>query len=146
MSWGPVPSKLYLLSQLQDVPVGDKVRFLGWYVLTFLDVFSHLMWHLFTAQASTNSVISYDTATACLKLGHMYPPGTNETVRVDIELVLETIQPGLTQVGQWVNVVGYIREGRGSPVHVQALLVWLTGPLDLGRYEKSLQDQMMELA
>ena len=76
-------------------------------------------------------------------LGHMYPPGTNETVRVNIELVLETIQPGLTHVGQWVNVVGYIREGKGSsPVHVQALLVWLTGPLDLGRYEKSLQDQM----
>ncbi|TFB04114.1 hypothetical protein CCMA1212_003766 [Trichoderma ghanense] len=117
MSWGPVPSKLCLLSQLQDVPVGDKVRFLG-------------------------CVISYDTATACLKLGHMYPPGTNETVQVDIELVLETIQPGLTQVGQWVNVVGYIREGKGSPVHVQALLAWLTGPLDLGRYEKNLQDQV----
>lgn len=147
MSWGPVPSKLYLLSQLQDVPVGDKVRFLGWYVMTSLDVFSHLI-PMAPVHCSSfnNSVISYDTATACLELGHMYPPDTNETVRVDIELVLETIQPGLTQVGQWVNVVGYIREGRGSPVHVQALLVWLTGPLDLGRYEKSLQDQMMERA
>ncbi|KAL6878831.1 CST complex subunit Ten1 [Trichoderma novae-zelandiae] len=117
MPWGPVPSKLCLLSQLQHVAVGDKVRFLG-------------------------CVTSYDTATACLKLGHMYPPGTDETVRVNIELVLETIQPGLTQVGQWVNVVGYIREGKGSPVLVQALLAWLTGPLDVGRYERSLQDQM----
>lgn len=74
----------------------------------------------------------------------MYPPGTNETVRVNIELVLETIQSGVTQVGQWVNVVGYIVEGEGSEslVHVQALLLWSTGPLDIGRYEKSLQEQM----
>lgn len=81
----------------------------------------------------------------------MYPPGTDETVLVDIELVLETIQPGLTQVGHWVNVVGYIVEGnksgvqkplgeKGSPRHIQALLVWPTGPLDVGRYEKSLED------
>lgn len=81
----------------------------------------------------------------------MYPPGTNETVLVDIELVLETLQPGLTQVGHWVNVVGYIVEGKKpgtqkhsgtnkSPRHVQALLIWATGPLDIGRYEKSLED------
>ncbi|KAL7963417.1 CST complex subunit Ten1 [Trichoderma compactum] len=117
MSWGPVPSQLRLLSQLKDAPVGDKVRFLG-------------------------CVTSYDSAAACLNLGHMYPPGTNETVRVNIELVLETIQSGVTQVGQWVNVVGYIVEGSESLVHVQALLLWPTGPLDIGRYEKSLQEQI----
>ncbi|KAL7942105.1 CST complex subunit Ten1 [Trichoderma barbatum] len=116
MSWGPVPSQLCLLSQLKNGAVGEKVRFLG-------------------------CVTSYDTTTACLNLGHMYPPGTNEIVRVNIELVLETIQPGATLVGQWVNVVGYIRESNESPVHVQALLLWPTGPLDIGRYEKSLQDQ-----
>ncbi|PON22497.1 hypothetical protein TGAM01_v208581 [Trichoderma gamsii] len=125
MSWGPVASQLCLLSQLKERSVGDKVRFLG-------------------------CVISYDTSTACLALGHMYPPGTNETVLVDIELVLETIQPGLTQVGHWVNVVGYIVEEKSgtqklsgtkaSPRHVQALLIWPTGPLDIGRYEKSLED------
>lgn len=126
MSWGPVASQLCLLSQLKQRSVGDKVRFLG-------------------------CVISYDTSTACLNLGHMYPPGTDETVLVDIELVLETIQPGVTQVGHWVNVVGYIVEGNKSgaqkpsgekkpPRHIQALLVWPTGPLDVGRYEKSLQD------
>lgn len=81
----------------------------------------------------------------------MYPPGTNETVLVDLELVLETIQPGLTQVGHWINVVGYIVEGKKSgtqklsgekepPRHIQALLVWPTGPLDIGRYEKSLEE------
>ncbi|KAL7937018.1 CST complex subunit Ten1 [Trichoderma chlorosporum] len=116
MSWGPVPSQLRLLSQLKEAPLGDKVRFLG-------------------------CVISYDTATACLSLGHMYPPGTNEVVRVDLGLVLETIQSGATQVGQWVNVVGYITEGIESLVQVQALLLWPTGPLDIGRYEKSLQEQ-----
>ncbi|KAK1246736.1 hypothetical protein MKX08_000538 [Trichoderma sp. CBMAI-0020] len=89
MSWGPVASQLCLLSQLKERSVGDKVRFLG-------------------------CVISYDTSTACLALAHMYPPGTDETVLVDIELVLETIQPGLTQVGHWVNVVGYIVEGKKS--------------------------------
>ncbi|UKZ73007.1 hypothetical protein TrVFT333_000646 [Trichoderma virens FT-333] len=120
MSWGPVPSQLRLLSQLKNASVGDKVRFLG-------------------------CVTSYDTAAACLNLGNMYPPGTNETVRVNIELVLETIQPGVTQVGQWVNVVGYIVAGNESLVHVQALLLWSTGPLDIGRYEKSLQEQVAGL-
>ncbi|KAM0483685.1 hypothetical protein ACHAPX_002179 [Trichoderma viride] len=126
MSWGPVASQLCLLSQLKERSVGDKVRFLG-------------------------CVTSYDTSTASLALGHMYPPGTNETVLVDIELVLETIQPGLTQVGHWVNVVGYIVEGKKSGTqkvpgtkesfgHVQALLIWPTGPLDIGRYEKSMED------
>ncbi|KAL7799007.1 CST complex subunit Ten1 [Trichoderma ceciliae] len=128
MSWGPVSSQLCLLSQLKNYSVGNKVRFLG-------------------------CVISYDTSTACLNLGHMYPPGTDETVWVNIELILETIPSALTQVGQWVNVVGYIMEGNksgvqrvlgqdASPVHVQALLMWSTGPLDIGRYEKSLRDQM----
>ncbi|KAH6609628.1 hypothetical protein Trco_002974 [Trichoderma cornu-damae] len=122
MSWGPVPSQLWLLSQLKDCSVGDKVRFLG-------------------------CVLSYDTSTACLSLGHMYPPGTNETVFVNIQLILETLQPGLTQVGQWVNVVGYIMERtesdalkdkepgkEASPVLIQALLMWSTGPLDIGRW------------
>ncbi|KAK5987194.1 Kinesin-like protein [Cladobotryum mycophilum] len=85
MSWGPLPSQLCLLSSLKDRPVGDKVRFLG-------------------------CVTSYSTQQACLSLGHMYPSGTNESATVNIQLILETIQPECTQFGAWVNVVGYITE------------------------------------
>lgn len=37
MSRGPLPSEICLLSSLPDRQVGDKVRFLGWYVAQALD-------------------------------------------------------------------------------------------------------------
>lgn len=90
--------------------------------------------------------------TASLSLGHMYPPGSNSGAVVNIELVLETIQPELTHVGEWVNVIGYItstpkRTGMKThkskslqmPVQVQALLVWSAGSLDLKKYEESFE-------
>lgn len=35
---GPVPSRLAFLSDLQHLDVGEKVRFLGWYVFQFIRV------------------------------------------------------------------------------------------------------------
>jgi hypothetical protein len=62
---------------------------------------------------------------------------------------LELVNPELTRVGEWLNVLGY-KTARQEPglaekppvasdgtfVHVQALRVWSTGPLDLARYER----------
>ncbi|KYK60313.1 Telomere length regulation/capping, TEN1 [Drechmeria coniospora] len=114
MPRGPTPSQLCLLSALAKQSVGDKTR----------------------------SVTAYSTASAMLTLGHRYPAGSNALVSVNIELVLQTLQSGLTRVGEWVNVIGYVTakpKANGSadgPVAcVQALLVWSTGPLDLQRYE-----------
>jgi hypothetical protein len=64
---------------------------------------------------------------------------------VDVNLLLDTLGHEKTRVGEWVNVIGYVtrkqRMNKASPgdlaVHVQALVVWSTGPLDVQRYEKA---------
>ncbi|PHH87132.1 hypothetical protein CDD83_9276 [Cordyceps sp. RAO-2017] len=126
MSRGPAPSRLCLLSSLPDRPEGEKVRFVG-------------------------CVTAYSTASASLVLNHAHPRGTNVTASVNLELVLEALHPDLTRIGEWVNVIGYLaaappRSSASGPggrdvasVHVQALLLWSTGPLDIQRYEQSLE-------
>ncbi|QPH04938.1 hypothetical protein C2857_002340 [Epichloe festucae Fl1] len=124
MSRGPLPSTLCFLSQVPAHKAGAKVRFLG-------------------------CVTSYDTKTASARLGHLYPKGTNVLVSVDVRLVLETIEPDITNVGQWVNVIGYVVDGdatdqaRGVDAHVQALMMWSTGPLDVHEYEKAVEDGLI---
>ncbi|QUC16112.1 uncharacterized protein UV8b_00353 [Ustilaginoidea virens] len=123
MSRGPLPSKLCLLSSLADHKPGDKVRFLG-------------------------CVTSYDVNTASLVLGHPYPRGTDVLVAVSARLVLETMQPEATRVGEWVNVLGYVQDASamdapppaGVCAFVEALMVWPTGPLDVRQYEKTAED------
>ncbi|KAK2590766.1 hypothetical protein QQS21_011557 [Conoideocrella luteorostrata] len=118
---GPNPSKLTLLSSLSAHEVGEKVRFLG-------------------------CVTSYNTKTASLVLGHMYPKDTNVLVSVDVGLLLETMQPEATRVGEWVNVIGYVTDrvekagpSPGVDAYVQAVMVWPTGPLDVKQYEESVE-------
>lgn len=69
---------------------------------------------------------------------------------VDVGLVLERLGPQQTRVGEWLNTIGYITsiqpstdrekasDRGGSKVHVQAVLVWSAGSLDVQRYEASL--------
>ncbi|KAF4125759.1 hypothetical protein GMORB2_1004 [Geosmithia morbida] len=125
MSGGPLPSQLCLLSSLPYRTDGEKVRFLG-------------------------CVLSYSTSSARLILGHDHPRDTNVTAVVDVRLILESLGYEDTRVGEWVNVVGYVkakRRGRGPgaggggglSVYVEAILVWPTGPLDVQRYEKTFE-------
>lgn len=67
---------------------------------------------------------------------------------VNIELVLQTLQSGLTRVGEWVNVIGYVTmkpksiRSADTPVAcVQALVIWPTGPLDIRRYEETFEQE-----
>lgn len=93
----------------------------------------------------SHSVLAYSLSSAHLKLGHDYPQDTNVTAVVDVNLVLQTLGHEQTRVGEWVNVVGYVTAKRraskpdpgGLSVHVQALIVWSTGPLDVQKYEKT---------
>ncbi|KAK2003269.1 hypothetical protein LX36DRAFT_566555 [Colletotrichum falcatum] len=123
MSRGPLPSQLCLLSDLPSRSPGDKVRFMG-------------------------CVTSYSTHSAVLTLEHSFPKGSHVSALVDIQLLLGTIKPNQTQIGEWVNVVGYVtpspsgtrvkgtaREPRKATI--QALMLWSTGPLDLQRYEST---------
>ncbi|KAH6899915.1 CST complex subunit Ten1 [Thelonectria olida] len=125
MSRGPVPSHLDLLSNLPSRTVGDKVRFLG-------------------------CVTSYSTESGCLSLGHLYPRGTNVTVLVDVNLLLESLTSETTRVGEYVNVIGYITSKQPShglgtspseaaQVSVQGIMLWSTGPMDIHEYEKSFE-------
>ncbi|KAK7220523.1 hypothetical protein V2G26_008526 [Clonostachys chloroleuca] len=131
MSRGPIPSQLCLLSQLPAYAVHDKVRFLG-------------------------CVLAYSTRGAILQLAHAYPRDTNVTAHVDVSLVLETLGEEQTRVGEWVNVIGYITARADAPsaptapststqaasVHIQALVLWSTGPLNVDRYEMSFEKKI----
>ncbi|KAJ0119159.1 hypothetical protein J7T55_013395 [Diaporthe amygdali] len=126
MSSTPLPSKLTLLSSLPSCDAGTKVRFLG-------------------------CVTSYTTASGQLTLQHKFPKPTEVQALVDVRLLLEKLTAEQTSVGEWVNVIGYInsppsasvkkptKRKRGLPaVHVQALMLWSPGSLDIGRYEMCL--------
>ncbi|KAJ0163673.1 hypothetical protein CTA2_2612 [Colletotrichum tanaceti] len=126
MSRGPLPSQLCLLSDLSSKSPGEKVRFLGWY----------------------DAVTSYSTHSAVLTLEHGFPKESNTIALVDLRLLLGVVKSNQTQVGEWVNVVGYVTppppgaRAKGTTrgpqkVAIQALVLWSAGPLDLQRYENS---------
>ncbi|KAM3432767.1 hypothetical protein NHJ13734_006741 [Beauveria thailandica] len=121
MSRGPLPSELCLLSWLPRRKIDDKVRFLG----------------------CGRSVTAYSTKTACITLGHLYPRGTNVSVTVNVELLLETLASEATRTGEWVNVIGYVKgvdaAGSGAAA-VQALMVWPAGPMNIQHYEAALEE------
>lgn len=156
MSRGPVASRLVLLSDLPSRSIGEKVRFLGWYGYHVpsapfpgnLRAVCYGKWLVLIE----NSVTSYSIASGTLCVGHLYPRDTNVTALVDVNLLLETLTSEITRIGEFVNIIGYVTSLRGPRktkaedhepmrVSVQALLVWPTGPMDIQKYEKSLEAQ-----
>ncbi|OAA47235.1 Telomere length regulation/capping, TEN1 [Beauveria brongniartii RCEF 3172] len=144
MSRGPLPSELCLLSWLPRRKIDDKVRFLGWYVVACKDLANRAK-----LTASGRSVTAYSTKTACITLGHLYPRGTNVSVTVNVELLLETLASETTRTGEWVNVIGYVKgvdvAGSGAAA-VQALMVWPAGPMDIQHYEAALEEMQAAAA
>lgn len=77
----------------------------------------------------------------------------------DVRLLLETLKGADTAVGEWVNVMGYVTsirinntkqvaQCRGGMqdveeaiVHIQAILLWSAGSVNIGEYEKVLKDR-----
>lgn len=105
--------------------------------------------------ANLPSVISYIPASGILALEHRLSGETRSVhALVDVNLVLESLGPKQTRVGEWVNVIGYITDiaplsdsGNKSiqaaqVVHTQAILLWSAGPCEIGRYETSLKTLM----
>ncbi|KAL8756875.1 MAG: hypothetical protein Q9199_002634 [Rusavskia elegans] len=137
MSNGPLPTRLILLSNLPSCSHGEKVRFLG-------------------------CVSQYDPTTGTLCLDHASPASSANaavTAAVDVNLVLETLKCTDTQVGEWVNVMGYVqgvevekggkktkavRHGggkeasEGKVVKLQAVMLWSAGAVKVWEYEKAL--------
>lgn len=82
---------------------------------------------------------------------------------MDVTLLLETLAGTDTQVGEWLNVIGYViaagdgpsagtagREGgaRGRDdaggkvlVRIQAILLWSAGSVKIGEYERALTER-----
>lgn len=102
---------------------------------------------------SSHSVTSYATVSGQLTLQHQFPKSSEVQALVDVRLLLEKLTAEHTAVGAWVNVIGYInsppsaslnkstkRKRDLSAVHVQALMLWSAGSLDIGRYETCLAD------
>ncbi|KAL8775096.1 MAG: hypothetical protein Q9209_000575 [Squamulea sp. 1 TL-2023] len=136
MSSGPLPTRLIFLSDLPTCSRDEKVRFLG-------------------------CVSNYNVSTATLSLQHVYPassPNAHVTAAVDVNIVLESLKHTDMQVGEWVNVMGYVQgiegqkaERRGvkyglgkgvsgdKVVKVQAVMLWSAGGVKVWEYEKALE-------
>ena len=101
---------------------------------------------------STFSVTDYSPKSALLTLEHNHPPGNILKVHVDVKLLLNSLKSHQTQIGEWLNVMGYIerRKKQSTPktdegdIHVQALVLWSSGPFNLEGYEKSLGRKIAE--
>lgn len=147
MSNGPPPTRLVFLNDLQSLAPGEKVRFLGWYASSKLGCRPH-------AETLLKSITRYTAATGTLTLEHAYPPPPHvySVASVDVNLLLSTLKMTDTQVGEWVNVMGYLeadptKRGRGKEkredkevtlVRVQAIVLWSAGSVRLGDYEDAL--------
>lgn len=60
---------------------------------------------------------------------------------VNVELLLETLASEATRIGEWVNVIGYVKGVVGrEAAAVQALMVWPAGPMDIQQYEAALDN------
>jgi hypothetical protein len=99
-----------------------------------------------------DSVTSYSKKTALLTLEHNHPLGSPFKALVDVNLLLNTLKLHETQIGEWVNVIGYIKRikiqdslsGDEREVRIQALVLWSSGPFHLEGYEKSLDRKITE--
>ncbi|KAI9813311.1 MAG: hypothetical protein M1827_004253 [Pycnora praestabilis] len=147
---GPVPTRLVFLSDLQGIAVGEKVRFLGC-VTSYTILTATLTLHHAYPPSPTLS-----------------PPKRPSAAYVNLHLLLSTLKTTDTAVGEWVNIIGYITAPRApSPqkarlplhktirnqhetdreieqhptVHIQALMLWSAGAINLGDYERHLSER-----
>lgn len=143
----PLPSRVYFITQLQHLDPGDKVRFIGWSVISISE----------DKQTSdmTSSVNNYSEKTAILELFHNFPQARNaakSTVHLDITDLLESLRREDLEVGAWVNVVGSIqasanpstatgRNGLQEIPKVKAVMLWSAGSINMGEYEKALTER-----
>ncbi len=115
----------------------------------------------FRSEWLDSSVSYYYPSTGTLDLQHAYPASSAAnscvTAAVDVNLLLETLKHTDTQVGEWVNVMGYVqgvgeqrggkkgaRRGmeheasQGKIVKVQAVMLWSAGDVRVWEYERAL--------
>ena len=99
------------------------------------------------------SVSHYDITSATMTLSHNYPLSTHPCQALtNIELLLNALASTDMQVGEWVNVMGYVdfpSDTKGRPhceagpttSHVQAVMLWPARSLKIGEYERALDER-----
>ncbi|KAK2773251.1 hypothetical protein FQN52_004676 [Onygenales sp. PD_12] len=132
---GPLPTTRAFLSEIPNLPIGSKIRFLG-------------------------CVSSYNISTGHLTLQHNYPHTSRPipSISVDVNLLLASLKSTDLQIGAWLNILGYIRQqtpstssvrlpgasklqqSRWSGVYIEAVMIFSAGAVDIGEYERVLQD------
>ena len=93
----------------------------------------------------------YDSLSATLHLKDRFAstiaPSTSGSASVNVAYVLDALNLELTQVGAWVNVVGYMRNsadersnyGKTSCL-VDAMMIWSAGAIKLDEYEAAVRE------
>ena len=108
------------------------------------------------------SVTKYDVPTGILTVKHHYPYESTKPAKtlVDINLLLEVLNPTDIVVGAWINIFGYVvwsshsnksrvmamEKATGTgPLRrslVKALMIHSAGTIDVGKYERVLSESM----
>lgn len=91
-----------------------------------------------------------------MALQHDFPKDSPDYVEalVDVDLLLSSLKSTDTQYGEWVHVIGYVKDElptgsqKGSCatsqlVFIQALVLWSAGPFDLDKYESNMTRQRL---
>jgi hypothetical protein len=92
----------------------------------------------------TLSVDIYDSMSATLHLKDRFAsttaPSTPGSASVNVAYVLDALNFELTQVGAWVNVVGYVKTTADGRCCVDAVVIWSAGAIKLDEYEAAVRD------
>jgi hypothetical protein len=98
------------------------------------------------------SVDTYDSELAILRLRDRFPAtsATSGAANVNVNNLLDVLNVETTQVGAWVNVIGYVRQDTGSQTTlkprisaVDAVLIWSAGAIMLEDYEVAVRALQM---
>lgn len=94
------------------------------------------------------SVDAYNSELGILRLRDRFPAtsATSDASNVDVNNLLDVLNVETTQVGAWVNVVGYVRQNSESQLiskprasTVSAVLIWSAGAIKLEDYETAVR-------
>ncbi|KFX91167.1 hypothetical protein V490_06043 [Pseudogymnoascus sp. VKM F-3557] len=108
---GPPPSKLCALSELGTRAVGEKVRFLGC-ITNYNTTTAILTLHSHPSHPSPSPSTSASTSTTTTRT----PPSTSHhAALIDLTLLLSSTPLPPTNIGEWVNVIGYITAQQSAP-------------------------------
>jgi hypothetical protein len=93
----------------------------------------------------------YDSTSATLHFKDRFAsttvPSASGSASVNVAYVLDALNFELTQVGAWVNVVGYVRNSGDAhsdsgkvSCSVDAVVIWSAGAIRLDEYEAAVRD------